>query len=853
MVRFYTSILLICSVYVCKAQTIIAVQDFEPVPLSPVWNFVSTGGTVSSLNTGTPLNSRIRNGASSFQSSNISSTLTFEAINTSSFNDVKLTIHISSISGTASNGADAADHVRIFTALNGNSFLSNTETNADVAINGNTNSRWSYAATGPVGNAGTNTVVTGAAGTNQGTVHSTVTISIPNGTNTVGLRINMMNNDANEIWCLDDIEITGTPGGGSSITVQSSVSLFSSVTGVPSSQQSYSVSGTGLSGNINIVAPTGFEISTTNGSGYTNSLSLAHSAGNVPVTSIYIRMNSNNAGVITGTISHSSGAFIQNLSLNGLNLAIEPTIASTISFSNVLANSMTIHLSGGNGSKRIVVMSSANNIVSLPADGTVYTANNLFGSGSTIGAGEYVVFNGSSNSALITGLNPGTNYQLSVFEYNDADISTAVNYLSLAGTANQATVAAPEGMQIAIADHEYKINFDSTIAGVSNGQYMGTGFTPNPVEGQLNSNAWAITGWTDGALIFGETRSTPSSDYTRGISGGGVSTGGLYSFRPMVGNASLGFQPGGNDWAPGSITLKIQNQTGSIIHSLAVAYKLFVRNDQGRSSTFNFSWSNDHITYNDVAALNLTSVADADITPSWQQNNKSTMINGLAVLPGGYFYLRWSGNDAGGSGTRDEFALDDITISANPLSPIILPVKFADLKAMVKESSIAIEWTNLTESEVKTYIIERSEKGSHFTRIGEQQAILNDGNESKYSFIDHNPIKGMNQYRIRSVEFNESENLSPVIKVNLKNSSNTLIISPNPVTDNSINIQLNKLPSGNYNLSIYSINGQIMSKRSIKHYGGGLYLNFDLLKYPPGIYFLSLEGLTEIKTSFIKN
>ncbi|MGZ8538988.1 MAG: hypothetical protein ACXWV9_12030, partial [Flavisolibacter sp.] len=745
MVRFYIFILLVCFGFVSNSQTIIARQDFESVSVSPIWNYISSGGAVSSINTGTPINARILNGASSFQSSNTSSTLTFDPVNTSSYNDVKLIVHISSISGTASNGADAADHVRIFTSLNGNSFLSNSEANADIAVNGNTNSRWSYAATGTNVNAGTNTVVTGSAGTNQGTVQSTLTINIPNGTNSVALRINTLNNDANEIWCIDDIEITGTPGGGSSITVLSSVSLFSTVTGVPSSQQSYSVNGTGLTNDIVITAPTGFEISTINGAGYTNSLTLSHSDGNVATTIIYIRLNSNNAGTIAGSISHVSGIVTQSLSVNGLLLANEPTVASTVSFSDVLANSMTINFHGGNGSNRIVVMASTNAVTSLPVDGIMYTANNVFGSGATINSDEFVLFNGIGNSASITGLNPGLNYRVAVFEYNDAGVSAAANYLSVAGTGSQVTISAPEGMQITIVDHEYKIDFDNSAAGVNYGQFAGTGFSTNPIEGQLNSNAWAMTGWTDGALAFGGIRTTTSTDYTRGFSTGGVSTGGLYSFRTSTGNAGLGFQPGGSDWAPGTVTLKIQNQTGITIQSLAIAYKLFVRNDQGRSSAFNFSWSNDHITYNDVAALNFTSAVEADPDPSWQQNNRSTMINGLSIVPGGYFYLRWTGADIGGSGTRDEFALDDITISANPLGPIILAVKFTGLIATVNKNNIEIDWTNLTEFDVKKYIIERSENGNIFTSIGEQKATGNDRIKNKYSFIDHYPLKGMNQ------------------------------------------------------------------------------------------------------------
>src|SRR4051812_41974331 len=169
---FLLTISLACGMF-SSAQTTIAIQDFETVAAVPAWAYVSTGGSVSSLNTGTPANARIRNGLSSFQSSNIASVLSFDPVNLSGYNQVKIVVHLSSVSGTASNGADAADYVRLFTALNSNAFLSNTEANADIAVNGNSNSRWSYATSGAATTVGTNTTVVGAAGTNQGTIQST--------------------------------------------------------------------------------------------------------------------------------------------------------------------------------------------------------------------------------------------------------------------------------------------------------------------------------------------------------------------------------------------------------------------------------------------------------------------------------------------------------------------------------------------------------------------------------------------------------------------------------------------------------------------------------------------------------
>ncbi|UGS23821.1 GEVED domain-containing protein [Flavobacterium channae] len=278
---------LFCSV-LGWGQTTIAIQDFETSPATPTWSYTNTGGGVSTTNTGTPNNQRIRNGLRSFQINNATSTLTFDDINVSGYNSVSVIIRVSSISTNTTNGADATDYIRTFVKLDAGTFLTNTQANADIAVNGNSNSRWGYNTTGNTTNAGTNSVVAGTSGTNNGTIYSTLIINIPNGTSLVGLRINSLNNDTTEVWCIDDVEIIGTPASSNTITT-----------------------GTGLSGSPFCVnSSTGASVS-------------------VPFTSVGI-FNAGN--VFTAELSNASGAFpgtaIGTLSASG----VDPsgTISATI-------------------------------------------------------------------------------------------------------------------------------------------------------------------------------------------------------------------------------------------------------------------------------------------------------------------------------------------------------------------------------------------------------------------------------------------------------------------------------------------------------------------------------------------
>jgi len=201
--------------------------------------------------------------------------------------------------------------------------------------------------------------------------------------------------------------------------------------------------------------------------------------------------------------------------------------------------------------------------------------------------------------------------------------------------------------------------------------FTGAGFDANPTtSGRLNSNAWAVTGWTDGPLAFGGTRITASTDYTRGAQAAAVTTGGMYAYTgaPVSGvNPMLMIAPGGADWAPGTLALRIQNNGTTNITELSVSYNMYIRNDQARSNSFNFSHSADNATYTDVAALDYNSPAAIGVTTFelvGTAPSRSTTITGLSIIPGGFYFIRWSGADVGGSGSRDEFGLDDIQVNA---------------------------------------------------------------------------------------------------------------------------------------------------------------------------------------------
>jgi hypothetical protein len=98
-----------------------------------------------------------------------------------------------------------------------------------------------------------------------------------------------------------------------------------------------------------------------------------------------------------------------------------PTAAPTnLVFTTNACDTIGLTFDAGNGNGRIVVAKEASLVNEFPIDGTTYSANNIFGNGSNLGQGNFVVFDGADSSLTIRGLKQNTTYHVSIFEYNEA-------------------------------------------------------------------------------------------------------------------------------------------------------------------------------------------------------------------------------------------------------------------------------------------------------------------------------------------------------------------------------------------------------------------------------------------------
>ena len=112
--------------------------------------------------------------------------------------------------------------------------------------------------------------------------------------------------------------------------------------GQTSANQTFTVSGANLSANISISAPSGFQISTSSGSGFGSGVTLTQSGGTVASTTIYARFAPPAVAVYSGNVTlTSAGATTVNVAVTGTGIPYAPTVTASAATS-ITTNAATL-------------------------------------------------------------------------------------------------------------------------------------------------------------------------------------------------------------------------------------------------------------------------------------------------------------------------------------------------------------------------------------------------------------------------------------------------------------------------------------------------------------------------------
>ncbi len=191
-------------------------------------------------------------------------------------------------------------------------------------------------------------------------------------------------------------------------------------------------------------------------------------------------------------------------------------------------------------------------------------------------------------------------------------------------------------------------------------------------------------------------------------------------------------------------------------------------------------------------------------------------------------------------------------IYASKLQPsgiLVLPFAFINTGVQQASGMLRINWTAGNETNIASYILEKSVDGKRFS---EWTKLAAKGSR-QYSFSVANSIVTESYFRIVAINMAGNKTYSPILSIASLKSASALVY-PNPYKNN-FSVRISDLNTESVSLSIYSTSGQRLFVKQFRVQAGQNNLSVDGLGIATGTYHLVVtdnQNNTILKQTIIK-
>jgi hypothetical protein len=275
----------------------------------------------------------------------------------------------------------------------------------------------------------------------------------------------------------------------------------------------------------------------------------------------------------------------------------------------------------------------------------------------------------------------------------------------------------------------------------------------------------------------------------------------------------------------------------------------------------------NNVTGNEYWSLEVASNATANIMLSWNAWSEVSPIeierNTLLVVEKPEAGTGWVSRGATGiSGTstsgvitstfRSSFSENIYALGSSEENDNILPVEFVYFKASLISGGAELLWETASEKNNDYFEVQRSIDGKFFEVIGIVKGNGTTIQRSQYRFVDTQPLSGISHYRLKQVDYNGDFEYSQVVSLqNLYSSLMNLLLYPNPVDNNILNILIEAESSEDVAIQIIDMFGrnQYSNLLSMKSLGEPLVVNTT--GWAKGVYFVVVKSSYKVERSRI--
>ncbi len=621
------------------------------------------------------------------------------------------------------------------------------------------------------------------------TESSNINLSAFKTTNVYFAFVYYSSNDDGARWTLDDILLINSPTPPPpSLTVSATDIQFGYVAAGGNIDKTFTVTGNDITGDITLTSTTGFTLADNAGGPFSSSLTLTQATSNNITRTVYARYSpSQNNLNYTGTVTISSPS-VTNVIVNLRGTSIDPINTLEVVNWNMEWFGST---SFGPSNKALQQANAQLIMQNIGADiyglVEVVDESRLATIVSNMPGYAYVICNyGSHTNPFEAGAGPLSAAQKEAYVYK---ISMFTNISTTALVTNGVNTAAD------LTNPAYN--------------YFASGRYPFMMTADVTLNS--VTKTIRFVLLHGKANTSPTAtSYARRKAGSDTlkyTLNNLYPFDNIVflGDINDDLDSTITDGINPKITsyVAFRNDTVTTFSAPTLALSL-----AGKKSTVSYNDMIDHVILSNEMA-------------NYYMSSSANVLTDVTSLVANY-----------GTTTSDHYPI----FTRYAFDPVILPVPLLSFNAFKLGSIAKITWSTSQEINAKEFIIERLINGNNWQVIATVPAIGNSNNTTNYSITDASPAKGINLYRLKSVDIDNKFVYSAIRRVDFENKY-TYSIYPNPASDI---IQITTDNSSGFNATMQVANslGQVIISKQMNGNSQPALINISSLS--SGIYILKI-------------
>ncbi len=203
---------------------------------------------------------------------------------------------------------------------------------------------------------------------------------------------------------------------------------------------------------------------------------------------------------------------------------------------------------------------------------------------------------------------------------------------------------------------------------------------------------------------------------------------------------------------------------------------------------------------------------------------------------------------------RVAVSCDGVNFSAfTALTPAVLPIELLSFAGKRVDGTVQLHWVTASEKDNKYMEVQRSSNGKTFEPLGVVPGNGDSYRPVDYTFVDDQPLPGVNYYRLKQVDFDGKFEYHKVIAVLFKDQDDKvqgITLFPTVVSE-QLNFALSQETTTDGEYYISDLNGRVLLRQAFER--GMQQQSIPVHRLPKGQYILTVQTGREMQVArFVK-